>query len=202
MEETKDQTESKNSNIDNLVNNYIDDIFINASSKLQKDNSKEQENTELENYTKNLVDDIFKTSLDDVKEIKKKKKKKNKDKKQNKTKNKKFRLKTLTIDTRIDVIDEEEDSDEAHEENKKVKDEIKDEFEDEINDEIKINKHSKSNSNYFIPEQYVHKISKRKDIKKLQLIRPPSTLESNDDFYLSKLINNKQNGNDDLCILF
>ena len=202
MEENKAQTESKYPNIDNLVNNYIDDIFSNASDKLQKGNTQEQENTELENYTKNLVDDIFKTSLDDVKEKKKKKKKKDKNKDKNKTKNKKFRLKTLTIDTRIDVIDEEDDSDEAHEDNKKVKNEIQNEIKNEIKDDIKINRHSKSNSIDFIPEQYMHKINNRKNIKKLQLVRPPSTFESNDDFYLSKFINNKQNGNDDICILF
>ena len=50
----------------------------------------------------------------------------------------------------------------------------------------------------------MHKINNRKNIKKLQLIRPPSTFESNEDFYLSKIINNKQNGSDnnDICILF
>ena len=186
MEENKIKTESNNTNIDNLVNNYIDDIFNNASGKLQQENS--QKNIDLENYTKNLVDDIFKTSLDNVKEIKKKKKKG-----KNKNKNKKFRLKTLTIDAKIDVIDE-EDSDEVHEEIKKIKDENKN----------KIKKHSKSNSMDFIPEKYIRKINKRKDIKKLQLIRPPSYIESNDDFYLSKIINNKKSGNnnDDLCILF
>ena len=188
MEESKNKTEPTNTNIDNLVNNYIDDIFNNASGKLQQEDS--QKNIDLENYTKNFVDDIFKTSLDNVKEIKKKKKKS-----KNKNKNKTFRLKTLTIDAKIDVIDE-EDSDEAHEEKKKIK--------NENENKNKIKKHSKSNSMDFIPENYIHKINKRKDIKKLQLIRPPSSIESNDDFYLSKIINNKKNGNnyDDLCILF
>ena len=157
MEENESKPEEK-IEIDNLVSNYIDDIFNNASDKLQNENSPEDKN--LENITKNLVDDIFKTSLDGVKEIKKKKKKGKK-----KNKNKTFRLKTLTIDAKIDVIDE-EDSDEAHEENKKVNKENKKENQN--------TKHSKSNSSDFIPEQYINKINnKGKENKKLQLIRPP-----------------------------
>ena len=56
MEESKAQTESKNPNIDNLVNNYIDDIFSNASDKLQKGNTKEQETHS--NYIYNRNDNI------------------------------------------------------------------------------------------------------------------------------------------------
>ena len=42
----------------------------------------------------------------------------------------------------------------------------------------------------------------KKILKKLQLIRPPPTNESNDDFYLNRLINNNKNGNDESCKIF
>ena len=182
MEENNNPSKSKE-DIDNLVNNYIDDIFKNATSEINKD--AEPENEELEDITKNLLDDIFKTSLENAKSKDTKKKKKKKDKK--------YRLKTLTIDTKIDVIDE-EDSEESPEDKKKNK----------KNEENKVIKHSKLNSDENMTDEHFHKINNNlKNIKKLKLIRPPLPDQSKDDFYLNKLINNNEKNNkDDFCSIF
>ena len=107
-----DENKQKENEVDNLVNNYLDDLFSSTSKKI---NDPPKENSALDDLSKDLVSDIFKTSLEEVKT--KKKEKSNKKKK----KNKKFRLKTLTIDAKIDVIDE-EDSEEAKEDRIKKED--------------------------------------------------------------------------------
>ena len=211
MEENQNSTHEKE--VDNLVDNYLDDIFNSTSEKLKNDNT--PENKDLEDLSKNLVNDVFKISLDGVKAKEKTKKKKKK-------KTKKYRLKTLHIDAKIDVIDEEdseeypEDKINKKEENEKEeikKEEIKKEEikKEVINEKGKIEKkgkksrgHRKSNSMDLISENVVKKLSNNKKlIKKLQLIRPPPSNEINDDFYLNKYINNHENkSNDELCIIF
>ena len=216
MEENQNSTHEKE--VDNLVDNYLDDIFNSTSEKLKNDNT--PENKDLEDLSKNLVNDVFKISLDGVKAKEKTKKKKKK-------KTKKYRLKTLHIDAKIDVIDEEDSEDcedkikIKNEENKKEenekeeikKEEIKKEEikKEVINEKSKIEKkgkksrgHRKSNSMDLISENVVKKISNNKKlIKKLQLIRPPPSNEINDDFYLNKYINNHKNkSNDELCMIF
>ena len=216
MEENQNSTHEKE--VDNLVDNYLDDIFNSTSEKLKNDNT--PENKDLEDLSKNLVNDVFKISLDGVKAKEKTKKKKKK-------KTKKYRLKTLHIDAKIDVIDEEDSEDcedkikIKNEENKKEenekeeikKEEIKKEEikKEVINEKGKIEKkgkksrgHRKSNSMDLISENVVKKISNNKKLtKKLQLIRPPPSNEINDDFYLNKYINNHENkSNDELCIIF
>ena len=214
MEENQNSTHEKE--VDNLVDNYLDDIFNSTSEKLKNDNT--PENKDLEDLSKNLVNDVFKISLDGVKAKEKTKKKK---------KTKKYRLKTLHIGAKIDVIDEEDSEDcedkikikneeNIKEENEKEeikKEEIKNEEikKEVINEKGKIEKkgkksrgHRKSNSMDLISENVVKKISDNKKlIKKLQLIRPPPSNEINDDFYLNKYINNHENkSNDELCIIF
>ena len=211
MEENQNSIHEKE--VDHLVDNYLDDIFNSTSEKLKND--KTPANQDIEDLSKNLVNDVFKISLDGVKAKEKTKKKKKK-------KTKKYRLKTLHIDAKIDVIDEEdseeypEDKINKKEENKKeeikkeeiIKEDIKKEV---INEKGKIDKkgkksrgHRKSNSMDLISENVVKKISNNKKlIKKLQLIRPPPSNEINDDFYLNKYINNHENkSNDELCIIF
>ena len=211
MEENQNSIHEKE--VDHLVDNYLDDIFNSTSEKLKNDNT--PENKDLEDLSKNLVNDVFKISLDGVKAKEKTKKKKKK-------KTKKYRLKTLHIDAKIDVIDE-EDSEEyddkiknKKEENRKEeikKEEIKKEEikKEVINEKGKIEKkgkksrgHRKSNSMDLISENVVKKVTNNKKlIKKLQLIRPPPSNEINDDFYLNKYINNHENkSNDELCIIF
>ena len=181
-----DENKNIEKEVDSIVNNYLDDIF---SSTTKKINDPSKENLELEDLNKNLTDNNFKTQLDELKT--KKKEKSNKKKK----KNKKFRLKTLTIDARIDVIDE-EDSDEVPEDKIQIKKEEK------VNKKVK--KHYKSNSMDIISENIVKKFSNnKKNIKKIQLIRPPPSNEINDDFYLNKFINKSNHkNNDELCIFF
>ena len=216
MEENQNSIHEKE--VDHLVDNYLDDIFNSTSEKLKND--KTPANQDIEDLSKNLVNDVFKISLDGVKAKEKTKKKK-------KEKTKKYRLKTLHIDAKIDVIDE-EDSEEyddkiknKKEENKKEenekeeikKEEIKkEESKKEVNNEkSKIDKkgkksrgHRKSNSMDLISENVVKKFSNNKKlIKKLQLIRPPPFNEITDDFYLNKYINkHKTESNDELCIIF
>jgi len=216
MEENQNSIHEKE--VDHLVDNYLDDIFNSTSEKLKND--KTPANQDIEDLSKNLVNDVFKISLDGVKAKEKTKKKKKK-------KTKKYRLKTLHIDAKIDVIDE-EDSEEyddkiknKKEENKKEenekeeikKEEIKkEESKKEVNNEkSKIDKkgkksrgHRKSNSMDLISENVVKKFSNNKKlIKKLQLIRPPPSNEITDDFYLNKYINkHKTESNDELCIIF
>ena len=221
--EENNQNSTHEKEVDNLVDNYLDDIFNSTSEKLKNDNTPENQN--LENLSKNLVNDVFKISLDGLKTKEKTKKKKKK-------KTKKYRLKTLHIDAKIDVIDEEdseeypEDKINKKEENKKeeikkeeiIKEDIKKEEvkkeevkKEEINEKAKIEKkakksrgHRKSNSMDLISENVVKKVTNNKKlIKKLQLIRPPPSNEINDDFYLNKYINNNKNKiNDDICIIF
>ena len=206
MEENQNSTHEKE--VDNLVDNYLDDIFNSTSEKLKNDNT--PENKDLEDLSKNLVNDVFKISLDGVKAKEKTKKKKKK-------KTKKYRLKTLHIDAKIDVIDEEDSEDcedkikIKNEENKKEENEKEEIKKEVINEKGKIEKkgkksrgHRKSNSMDLISENVVKKISNNKKlIKKLQLIRPPPSNEINDDFYLNKYINNHENkSNDELCIIF
>ena len=208
MEENKNSTKTKEQ-LDNMVNNYLDDIFSTASNKLNQDES--LENKQLDELSKNLVEDIFKTSLNDIKSQPEPKKKKKK--------NKKFRLKTLTIDTKIDVIDE-EDSEESfkdgtkikREEKKKIdnkkeeKKEIKNEKKEIKEVKQKSKKHHKTNSMDLISENVIKKINNNKKlVQKLQLIKPPPFNESNDDFYLNKYINKnegKKKSYDEICILF
>ena len=216
MDENQNSIHEKE--VDHLVDNYLDDIFNSTSEKLKND--KTPANQDIEDLSKNLVNDVFKISLDGVKAKEKTKKKKKK-------KTKKYRLKTLHIDAKIDVIDE-EDSEEyddkiknKKEENKKEenekeeikKEEIKkEESKKEVNNEkSKIDKkgkksrgHRKSNSMDLISENVVKKFSNNKKlIKKLQLIRPPPSNEITDDFYLNKYINkHKTESNDELCIIF
>ena len=216
MEENQNSIHEKE--VDHLVDNYLDDIFNSTSEKLKND--KTPANQDIEDLSKNLVNDVFKISLDGVKAKEKTKKKKKK-------KTKKYRLKTLHIDAKIDVIDE-EDSEECEdkikikrEENKKEdneKEEIKKEEikKEEIkkgvnNEKSKIDKkgkksrgHRKSNSMDLISENVVKKFSNNKKlIKKLQLIRPPPSNEITDDFYLNKYINkHKTESNDELCLIF
>ena len=214
MEENQNSIHEKE--VDHLVDNYLDDIFNSTSEKLKND--KTPANQDIEDLSKNLVNDVFKISLDGVKAKEKTKKKK---------KTKKYRLKTLHIDAKIDVIDEEDSEDcednikIKNEENKKEenekeeikKEEIKKEEikKEVINEKGKIEKkgkksrgHRKSNSMDLISENVVKKLSNNKKlIKKLQLIRPPPSNEINDDFYLNKYINNHENkSNDELCIIF
>jgi len=210
--EENNQNSTHEKEVDNLVDNYLDDIFSSTSEKLKNDNTPENQN--LEDLSKNLVNDVFKISLDGLKTKEKTKKKKKK--------TKKYRLKTLHIDAKIDVIDEEdseeypEDKTNKKEENKKEeikKEDIKKEEvkKEEINEKAKIEKkgkksrgHRKSNSMDLISENVVKKVTNNKKlIKKLQLIRPPPSNEINDDFYLNKYINNNKNKiNDDICIIF
>ena len=206
MEENQNSTHEKE--VDNLVDNYLDDIFNSTSEKLKNDNT--PENKDIEDLSKNLVNDVFKISLDGVKAKEKTKKKKKK-------KTKKYRLKTLHIDAKIDVIDEEDSEDcedkitIKNEENKKEENEKEEIKKEVINEKGKIDKkgkksrgHRKSNSMDLISENVVKKLSNNKKlIKKLQLIRPPPSNEINDDFYLNKYINNHENkSNDELCIIF
>ena len=216
MEENQNSIHEKE--VDHLVDNYLDDIFNSTSEKLKND--KTPANQDIEDLSKNLVNDVFKISLDGVKAKEKTKKKKKK-------KTKKYRLKTLHIDAKIDVIDEEDSEDcedkikIKREENKKEdnekeeikKEEIKkEESKKEVNNEkSKIDKkgkksrgHRKSNSMDLISENVVKKFSNNKKlIKKLQLIRPPPFNEITDDFYLNKYINkHKTESNDELCIIF
>ena len=216
MEENQNSIHEKE--VDHLVDNYLDDIFNSTSEKLKND--KTPANQDIEDLSKNLVNDVFKISLDGVKAKEKTKKKKKK-------KTKKYRLKTLHIDAKIDVIDE-EDSEEyddkiknKKEENKKEENEKEEIKKEEIkkeeikkgvnNEKSKIDKkgkksrgHRKSNSMDLISENVVKKFSNNKKlIKKLQLIRPPPSNEITDDFYLNKYINkHKTESNDELCIIF
>ena len=218
MEENNYKTHQEE--VVHLVGNFLDDIFNSTSEKLKNDN--ETEDKQIENLSLDLVNDIFKTSLEKVKTEAKEEKKKKK-----KKKNKKFRLKTLNIDTKIDVIDEEENEEETprdkiifkkeknieqeKKELKKIKDkkEIK-EIKDKKEKKEKIDKketkkkgHHKSNSMELISENVIQKFSNNKSLKKLRLIRPPPSNEIKDDFYLNKYINkNKNKINDELCITF
>ena len=177
----------KEEELDNTVSNYLDDIFSSTAEQLKKEES--SENKEIEVLSKNLVDDIFKSSLEDITTKSNAKKKKNK--------KKKFRLKTLTIDAKIDVIDE-EDSEELPEDKTKKK--------NKAPIVEKVSKHRKTKTMDLVSENVIKKINNNKKlVRKLQLIKPPPPSESTDDFYLNKFVNKeneKKNNNDELCILF
>ena len=104
-EDDKKEDDKKEEKNKKISKNFVDDIFdFNFKKKINK-----SENKKIDEITKNTIDDILDSVLKDMNSDKKKSKKKHSKKKhKGKDKRKMFRLKTLTIDQKIEIIEEED----------------------------------------------------------------------------------------------